>query len=109
MLERSEFDDVIVTVAHPWGNGHTSLAQWAATGPDAARPLVRISAAHRQSTGEAVPLDEIPLEYHNTRRSRRLQREGLLPTPWGPPPDDPPLPDLPPDTPPAIREILENE
>jgi hypothetical protein len=32
-------------------------------------------------------MSEIPLEYHNSRESRRLQRLGQLPTPWGPPPD----------------------
>ncbi len=109
MIDPSEYDDVVLTVRHPWGTGRPTLAVWAARGPDAARPLVAIAAAHRRSTGEEVPLSEIPLQFHNTRRSRRLQREGLLPTPWGPPPDDLPMPPLPPDTPPEFREMLENE
>jgi hypothetical protein len=36
-----------------------------------------------------VPLEEIPLQFRNTAESRRLQRLGLLPAPWGLPPEEP--------------------
>jgi hypothetical protein len=49
--------------------------------------LVEIVDARRKSTGEPVDMAEIPLEYHNSEESRRLQRLGELPAPWGPPPD----------------------
>ncbi|BBH70552.1 hypothetical protein ACTI_72370 [Actinoplanes sp. OR16] len=109
MIEPSEYDDVIVTVGHPWGNLHPTLSEWIATGPGRYRPFVGLIGASRQSTGEDLDLSEIPLEYHNSRKSRRLQREGLLPMPWGPPPDDLPLPKLPPDTPPHIRSMFEDD
>ena len=80
-----EFPDVTVTVAHPFGDLDVPLLEWIRIGPGP-RPLVAISAAYRTSTGEEIPLEEIPLEYHNSPESRRLQREGKLPTPWGPPP-----------------------
>jgi hypothetical protein len=89
LIDPSEHDDVIVTVAHPWGDVETTLQTWITRGPGP-RPLVRIVAAKRRSTGEPIPMDQIPLEYHNSPESRRLQRLGRLPTPWGPPPGDDP-------------------
>ena len=86
MIDPSEYDDIIVTVAHPWGNGYPTLTEWIATGPGLRR-LVGIIAAKRKSTGEPVPMSEIPLEYHNSPESRRLQRLGGMRAPWGPPPD----------------------
>jgi hypothetical protein len=71
-----------VTVAHPWGDIETTLEEWIRRGPGL-RPLVQIVAAKRRSTGEPISMDQIPLEYHNSRESRRLQRLGRLPTPWG--------------------------
>jgi hypothetical protein len=108
MIPEDQYDDVIVTVAHPWGDVFPTLTEWIAHGPGPRR-LVTIVAAKRQSTGEPIDMTEIPLEYHNSRKSRRLQREGLLPTPWGLPPEEPPPPPLDPDLPPAIREILERD
>jgi hypothetical protein len=86
MIDPSEYDDIIVTVAHSWGNFEQTLSQWIAMGPGL-RPMVEIVKARRESTDETVDMSEIPLEYHNSRESRRLQRLGQLPTPWGPPPD----------------------
>ena len=83
-----EFDDVIVTIAHPWADIETTLRQWIETGPGP-RPLVRITAARRRN-GDPVPLEHIPLQYHNSCVSRRLQRLGLLSSPWGPPSDHEP-------------------
>lgn len=103
MLDPSEYDDIVVTVAHPWGNGYPTLTEWIANGPGPRR-LVGIVAAKRKSTGEPVDMAEIPLEYHNSRESRRLQRLGRLPVPWGPPPDDEP-PDI--ELPPHIRRLVE--
>ena len=99
MIDPSEYDDILVTVAHPFGDVTPTLTEWIRLGPGP-RPFVRIVDAKRRSTGEPVPLDEIPLEYHNSRESRRLQRLGELPTPWGPPPDHEPTEY---DPPPHIR------
>jgi hypothetical protein len=88
MLDPAEYDDVIVTVAHPWGGIEASLAGWIQVGPGS-RPLVTIIRAWGRD-GSPVPLEEIPLQYRNTEESRRLQRLGLLPSPWGPPADEPP-------------------
>jgi hypothetical protein len=87
MLMSAEYDEVIVTVAHPWGDIEAPLPTWIETGPGP-RPLVTISKARRRD-GSPVPLEEIPLQYRNTAESRRLQRLGKLPAPWGPPPDEP--------------------
>jgi hypothetical protein len=87
MLDPANYDDVIVTVAHPWGDIEAPLPTWIETGPGP-RSLVTISKARRRD-GSPVPLEEIPLQYRNTAESRRLQRFGLLPTPWGPPPEEP--------------------
>jgi hypothetical protein len=87
MLMAAEYDDIIVTVAHPWGDIEAPLPTWIEIGPGP-RPLVTISKARRRD-GSQVPLEEIPLQYHNTAESRRLQRLGKLPTPLGPPPDEP--------------------
>jgi len=83
MLSPAEYPDIEVTVAHPWADIQAPLELWIQIGPST-RPLVRITAARRISTGEEVPLAEIPLEYHNSPESRDLQRQGLLPCPWGP-------------------------
>jgi hypothetical protein len=85
MLAPEEYPDVLVTVAHPWGDAEVPLETWIRTGPGP-RPYVGIVAARRLSTGSDVPLTEIPQEYHNSPESRSLQRQHLLPRPWGPPP-----------------------
>lgn len=92
MLSPEDYPDVTVTVAHPWGDIRAPLETWMRVGPGPRR-MVGITAASRVSSGEDVPLAEIPLEYHNCPRSWGLQRQGLLPCPWGPPPEaDPWIP-----------------
>jgi len=86
MLAPESYPDVVVTVAHPWGNIEAPLPEWIKIGPGP-RPYVGIVAARRVSDGEPVPLSEIPQEYHNSPESRNLQRQGLIPCPWGQPPD----------------------
>lgn len=88
MLTPSDYDDVIVTVAHPWADIETTLARWIETGPGL-RPFVTITAARRRN-GDPIPLEAIPLEYRNGPQSRRFQRLGLLTAPWGPPPSEEP-------------------
>jgi hypothetical protein len=86
VLSPEDYADVVVTIAHPWGDVEAPLTEWIRTGPGP-RPYVEIVAARRISSGERLPLAEVPQEYHNSPQSRGLQRQGLLPTPWGPPPD----------------------
>jgi hypothetical protein len=88
MLTPADYDDIIVTVAHPWADIDTTLRAWIENGPGP-RPFVTITAAHR-CNGDPVPLEAIPLQYLNNREGRRLQRLGLLPAPWGSPPDGEP-------------------
>jgi hypothetical protein len=85
MLSPEEYPDIVVTVAHRWGDVVVPLETWIRTGPGPL-PYVRIVAARRLSTGADIPLIEIPQEYHNSPEARSLQRQGLLPCPWGPPP-----------------------
>jgi hypothetical protein len=88
MVTPAEYDDIIVTVAHPHADIETTLRSWIDTGPGP-RPFVRIIAARRVN-GEPVAMEAIPLQYHNSPESRRLQRLGLLTAPWGAPPDHEP-------------------
>lgn len=87
MLRPADYDDVKVTVAHPYTDIETTLRRWMETGPGP-RPFATITAA-RSSNGDPVPLEAIPLQYHNSPESRRLQRHGLIAAPWGPLPDEP--------------------
>jgi hypothetical protein len=89
MLTPEEYPDIVVTIAHPWGDTQAPLETWIRAGPGS-RPYVGIIAARRMSTGAEIPLMEIPQEYHNSPEARRLQRQGLLPCPWGPPPETEP-------------------
>jgi hypothetical protein len=78
VLTPADYDDVIVTVAHPYSDVEATLRRWIETGPGP-RPFVTITAA-RRSNGDPVPLEAIPLQYHNSPESRRLQRlAGSLP------------------------------
>jgi len=86
VISPAEYSDILVTVAHPWGDIDAPLTDWIRIGPGP-RPYVEIVAARRRSNGQPVPMSEIPLEYHNSPESRRLQRQGLLPCPWGTPPE----------------------
>ena len=83
MLTPAEYEDVIVTVAHPYADVETTLRRWIETGPGP-RPFVTITAA-RRGNGDPVALEAIPLQYHNSPESRWLQRLGLLAAPWGSP------------------------
>ena len=83
-----DYADVVVMVRHPYGAVEVPLREWMVQGPGQ-RPYVSIASARRISSGVPVPLKDIPAEYHNTPESRRLQRLGRLPTPWGRPPDEP--------------------
>jgi hypothetical protein len=87
MLSPSDYGDVLVTVAHPWADVEAPLTTWIENGPGPRR-YVSIVAARRASTGEVIPMSEIPLEYHNSPESRSLQRQGKLPKPWGDPPPE---------------------
>ena len=40
LIDPSEYSDVIVTVAHPWGDVETTLEQWIRRGPGP-RPFVK--------------------------------------------------------------------
>jgi len=88
VLGPNDYADIVVTVEHPWGDLEVPLSEWIDRGPGP-RPYVRIGAARRMSNGEPIPLSEIPLEYHNSPESRRRQRAGQIPPPWGPPPEEP--------------------
>ena len=73
--------DILVTIAHPWGDITTTLAEWMERGPGP-RVLIRAIHPRLKATGEPLPDKVIPPEYQNTRKSRALIRRGLLPNPW---------------------------
>ena len=74
-------EDIMVTIAHPFGDLEVPLATWILTGPGP-RVRVRPVSARRKSTGEALPLSVIPLEYRNDDESRKLIASGELADPW---------------------------
>jgi len=88
VLTPADYDDILVTVSHPWADIEITLQAWIEHGPGP-RPFVTITSARRHN-GDPVLLDAIPAQYRNNPESRRLQRLGLLPSPWGPPPDHEP-------------------
>jgi hypothetical protein len=77
----SEPSSIVVVIAHPYGNIEVSLAEWIATGPGP-RLFVRPIAAKDRATGQALPLEVIPLQYRNDEDSIRLIVEGQLVDPW---------------------------
>lgn len=54
MLTPAEYDDVIVTVAHPYADIETTLRQWIETGPGP-RPFVTITAICTGLSGLCMP------------------------------------------------------
>ena len=79
--EPIDLDDVLVVIAHPFGDVEVPLVDWIATGPGPRR-LVRPVRAHSRSTGRALPLSVIPLRYRNDGESRRAIADGRLDDPW---------------------------
>jgi hypothetical protein len=80
-MTEHDLDDILVMIAHPWGDLEVSLREWIARGPGP-RPLVRPVSARRRSTDRVVALKEIPLRYRNDTKSRVLIALGLLADPW---------------------------
>jgi hypothetical protein len=79
--EPVDLDDVIVVIAHPFGDVEVPLADWIATGPGPRR-FVRPVLAYSQSTGRRLPMSVVPLRYRNDGRSRRAIADGLIENPW---------------------------
>ena len=73
--------DVLVVIAHPFGDVEVPLTTWIATGPGSRR-LVRPVRARSRSTGRVLPLSVIPLPYRNDEESRRAIADGRLDDPW---------------------------
>jgi hypothetical protein len=74
-------DDVLLVIAHPFGDVETTLAEWMARGPGP-RPLVRPVSARSRLTGEALPMTVVPLAYRNDETARALIAAGELEWPW---------------------------
>jgi hypothetical protein len=76
-----DLDDVLVVIAHPFGDVEVPLTDWIVTGPGPRR-LVRPVRARSRSTGQRLPLSVIPLRYRNNGQSRRAIADGVLKDPW---------------------------
>jgi hypothetical protein len=76
-----ELADVVVVIQHPFGDVEIPLGEWMARGPGP-RVLVHPVAAKSRSTGDALPLEVIPVAYRNDTESRRLILEGVIESPW---------------------------
>ncbi|BCB78339.1 hypothetical protein GCM10022251_30730 [Phytohabitans flavus] len=79
--EPIDLDDVLVVIAHPFGDPEVPLADWIATGPGPGR-FVRPVRARSRSTGQRLPLSVISLRYRNDGESRRAIADGRLDDPW---------------------------
>ena len=80
-VSESDDEDIWLVIAHPFGDLEVSLATWIATGPGP-RVGVRPVSARRKSTGKALPLSVIPLQYRNDDESRNRIASGELLDPW---------------------------
>lgn len=58
MSEDVPVDDILVTVAHNFGDVEVPFAEWIERGPGP-RPLLQLKSARRRSTGEPIPLEDI--------------------------------------------------
>ncbi|NMO56173.1 hypothetical protein HH310_33970 [Actinoplanes sp. TBRC 11911] len=76
-----DVEDVLVVIAHPFGDVDVPLADWIANGPGP-RPLLRPVRAYSRSTGRSLPLSVIPLRYRNDGESRRAIADGRVAEPW---------------------------
>jgi hypothetical protein len=76
-----DLDDVLVRIEVGYAVGEQPLTAWMATGPGR-RSFTAPESARSRSTGEALPLTVIPLEYRNDRRSRALIAAGNIASPW---------------------------
>lgn len=71
----------MVVVGHPYADFDCPPREWMARGPGPRHGTRPVSARSR-TTGEALPLTVIPLEYRNDWESRALIAAGKLPSPW---------------------------
>jgi hypothetical protein len=76
-----DLDDVLVTIAHNFGDLEVPLRRWIETGPGP-RKYLQLIAARSASTGEPLPLEVVPMQYINSPRARWLVKQGKLPAPW---------------------------
>jgi hypothetical protein len=81
MAREPDYSDIMVTVAHPFGDVEVPLEMWIAQGPGP-RPLVRPVSARSKRSGQKLSLSVIPLQYRNNGVSRALIAMGLLRDPW---------------------------
>jgi hypothetical protein len=74
--------NILVTVAHPFGDLEMSLDKWIRIGPGL-RPLVSPISARDRKTGNPLPIDVIPIQYRNNSESLRRIANGEFEDPWG--------------------------
>jgi hypothetical protein len=74
-------EDVLLLLAHPFGDTWTTLADWIESGPGH-RPLLRPVKARSRLTGEDLPLSVVPLQYRNDGAARLAIERGELKDPW---------------------------
>lgn len=77
MVAPEDYDDVIVTVAHPMADVETTLRHWIETGPGP-RPFVTVVAA-RWRNGDPIPLEAVPLQFRNSRKADGCSGWGCCP------------------------------
>ncbi|HEX6682758.1 MAG TPA: hypothetical protein VF062_08185 [Candidatus Limnocylindrales bacterium] len=57
-------DDILVVIAHPFGDLEVPLTEWMRIGPGP-RPGVRPVSASSRTSGKPLPLSVIPAAYRN--------------------------------------------
>ena len=76
-----DLSQIIVTIAHPFGNIEITLEEWIIQGPGP-RLLARPVSAKNKAAGESLPLDVIPIQYRNDKQSIEMIVNGQVPDPW---------------------------
>jgi hypothetical protein len=76
-----DLDDILVTIAHNFGDLEVPLRSWIEKGPGPRKHL-QLIAARSASTGKPLPLEVVPMQYINSAEARSLVAEGKLPAPW---------------------------
>jgi hypothetical protein len=83
-MERNQLEtkNILVTIAHPHGDVEVPLDDWVRIGPGP-RPFLALTSARHRETGEPLPIDVVPIQFHNNPESLRRIAAGEFDDPWG--------------------------
>lgn len=80
--EVEPIEDIEVCINHPYSDIWESLRLWMGRGPVRSRAFIRPTAARSVSTGKALVITVVPIEYRNDADSLLAILEGAIRDPW---------------------------